>query len=243
MRAAEVRVWTAFAHDLGQADEAALGRLLAADERERASRFRFDADRRGYVLAHALRRCVLGRSLATHPADLRFHDDTRGQPALLGAPRPIFFSHARNRTAVAVAMTEAGPLGVDIEAIDASRADPALLSRLVAHSDAADFFVQWTVVEAFWKASGTGLADGNPRIRLEREGEGEGQFLVREGESALAPAAGRAVAITSLAGLSIAVAIRGPGFVPEIRHFHCSCAMEINQLCNDVPSHEQLGHV
>jgi 4'-phosphopantetheinyl transferase len=242
MPAAEVRVWTASPHDLEPGDEAALAALLDAAERDRASHLRFDADRRSYLLAHALRRAVLGRALGMDPADLRFHHDAQGKPLLEGAPGSLFFSHARTRGAVAVAFAEAAPIGVDIEAIDASRADPALLDRFVAHSDATDFFVQWAALEAFWKASGTGLADGNPRIRLDRDRDGG--YAVRQGESADAPVAGRAAVLSSLAGFVLAVAVRGDcGSMPEIRHLHCSPAMGINQLCNGAATPEKLSHV
>jgi 4'-phosphopantetheinyl transferase len=237
MPAAEVRVWTAFPHDLEPGDEAALARLLDAAELDRASRFRQDADRSSYLLAHALRRALLASALDAQPADLRFREDAQGKPSLDAAPRPIFFSHARTRAAVAVAMTEAAPVGVDIEAIDACRADAALLDRFIAHSDATDFFVQWAALEAFWKASGTGLADGNPRIRLDRERDG--QYAVREGDSGDGPIAGRVAVLPSLEGFALAVALRaGDACIPAVRHRHCSLAMGINQLCNDAAAHK-----
>jgi 4'-phosphopantetheinyl transferase len=246
MPAAEVRVWTACPHDLEPGDEAALAALLDAAERDRVSHFRFDAGRRSYLLAHALRRGVLGRALGMDPADLRFHHDAQGKPLLEGTPGSLFFSHARTRGAVAVAVAQAAPVGVDIETIDASRADRTLLDRFIAHSDATDFFVQWAALEAFWKASGIGLADGNPRIRLhrDRDRERDGGYAVRQGESADAPVAGHAAVLLSLAGFVLAVAVRDDcGSMPAIRHFHCSSAMGINQLCNGAATPEKLSHV
>ncbi len=146
--------------------------LLDGTERARALGLRFEADRRAYVLAHALRRRVLGSLVGRDPASLCFMHDTRGRPRLVEPHVPgLFFSHAHTREAVAFAMGSRD-VGVDIEPEEIANADFPLLESFIEsvtcpmERTAAGFATAWTALEAFWKAQGTGLADGQPRIKL-----------------------------------------------------------------------------
>ena len=48
---------------------------LDAQERERSGRFRAEADRRAFVLAHGLRRALLARELGVAPGTLQFSEE------------------------------------------------------------------------------------------------------------------------------------------------------------------------
>ncbi len=67
--------------------------MLDPHERERASRLKFDRDRRAFVVAHAMRRMALALALGTDPQDLSFGSGPQGQPLLLGSAqwRRAFF--------------------------------------------------------------------------------------------------------------------------------------------------------
>jgi 4'-phosphopantetheinyl transferase len=143
--------------------------ILDDTERDRASRFISERDRRRFVVAHQWVRILLGRCLARSPESLRFVRGPRGKPALLGAGIDVKFnlSHTAERALLAIALGR--EVGVDIERereVDVSE----LAGRVFAPSEAAAlrmlcpaerisaFFRCWTRKEAFIKALGDGLA-------------------------------------------------------------------------------------
>ena len=152
---------------------------LDNEEQSRKTRLRVDADRRSYVLAHGLRRAFLARRLCAPPRSLRFAADSNGKPELVTPVAPtLFFSHSRNRHAVALAISECGPVGIDLEYAQAGNADFTLLDPYVEQTGMdgqrsdREFCLYWTALEAFWKSRGTGLASGSPRIRCQRTDAG-----------------------------------------------------------------------
>lgn len=168
---AGVQVWTAHPDRLGGAACTEFMAVLDEGERDRAMRLRSEADRHAFIVAHAMRRIALGLALAVDPQELRFGSGMQGQPVLLGRGDDVpSFSLSRSRGLVAVAISTEGAVGVDVEAVR-DGVDGALLSPYVALGrDAirtdADFYVQWTALEAYWKARGLGLSTSHPRIRL-----------------------------------------------------------------------------
>ncbi|HSH91280.1 MAG TPA: hypothetical protein VK996_14940 [Ramlibacter sp.] len=172
MTAVEVQVCIATPESVPARAWVELEDSLDPQERERSGRFRMEADRRAFVLAHGLRRALLARELGVAPGTLLFSDDGNGRPFLIHpAASQLFFSHSRNRHAVALAITRCAPVGIDVEFVDAAKADFALLDPFMdlqssdsAVRDPIEFYRSWTRVEAFWKAAGVGLASGNPRI-------------------------------------------------------------------------------
>lgn len=181
MQFGDVRVWLVRPADFGPAGREALVRLLDDDERARLGRLRLDADRHAYGVAHGACRLALGGELGVDPRSLRFCRDAHGKPALQGAASGLHFSLSHTRSLVACAATISGPLGIDVEPVQAmANVDAALLERFVcppaagvlpAQPDAA-FHACWTALEAYWKARGVGLTPANPRLRLERADEG-----------------------------------------------------------------------
>jgi 4'-phosphopantetheinyl transferase len=165
---AEVHVWMI---DLAGAAEigAALG-LLSADERDRAGRFRFDRDRRAFILTRAALRVMLGRYLGAPPEGIRFVYGNRGKPALAGRGALLQFnvSHSGNRAALA--FTAGCEVGIDVEQIRAmpdvvaiaeryfSAEERADLARVERAARTAAFFRCWTRKEAYIKATGEGLS-------------------------------------------------------------------------------------
>ncbi len=150
---------------------------LDAGERERAARFRFESDRRAYVVAHGVRRIALGDFLGVDPVSLVLIKKSNGKPVLSWpSAREVFFSHAHTRDLIAFALTSASPVGIDVECGAQCDPDFELLEPYVvlpeageraeelAMDPAAQFFFYWTALEAFWKAAGRGLSPENPRI-------------------------------------------------------------------------------
>jgi phosphopantetheinyl transferase len=112
----------------------------------------FAASRAG--LRQVLQR--LGLAAGTH-----LHRTRSGQPFVLGQPA-ISVSHTRSH--IAIAAHQGGPVGVDIEVIDRTVPEHALISRVsgllgagwpLSHLSIA----AWTVVEAWTKLYGLTLAE------------------------------------------------------------------------------------
>ncbi len=173
MKANAVHVWTARPAQVASPQWAGLESLLDRDEAAQADRFRFDEDRRAYVLAHALRRQALASALGVSPHDLHLAADASGKPCMLSpVPCDLQFSHSHTRRAVAVAVTRAGPVGIDIELLGDAWSHDELLEPFIESADTGCFHAQWTTLEAFWKAQGKGLDTANPRIRISRADDG-----------------------------------------------------------------------
>ena len=217
-QACDVQIWTASPADFDDAQWRELGVLLDSTERARSQQFKQPADRRAYVLAHALRRIALAQALQVAPAALSFSSDHRGKP-LLRVPHNsgIFFSHAHSRALVACAVTRIGPVGIDVACAQDGSADLDLLAGLVDLPDArrreaeigADpaqqFLFYWSALEAFWKAVGCGLSSANPPVRCQKNRQGRFEILL-EASGPSSPQA-RVIALQSPAACSMALAL------------------------------------
>lgn len=149
---------------------AALYATLTEEERSRSARFRFEPDRRRFIVAHGALRNLLGRYLGTHPEEIRFVTNAFGKPALdpeFGSQLQFNLSHSADLALIAIAGAD---VGVDLEHIRAqpdytaiaeyffSAAEVDYLTRLPIHLQAQAFFSCWTKKEACVKARGEGLA-------------------------------------------------------------------------------------
>ena len=185
MESGKADVWIARPQEVGDAQMRLLELTLDASEIARASRFRFESDRRAYVVAHGVRRIALGDVLGVDPAGLVLAKQGSGKPVLIWPrTRKVFFSHAHSRELVAVGVSSTGPVGIDVEPIAQAEPDFELLTPYVVLPEvsrraaevgvdpAAQFFFYWTALEAFWKSAGKGLALENPRIYCEKNDAG-----------------------------------------------------------------------
>ena len=185
MESGKADVWIARPQEVGDAQMRLLELTLGASEIARASKFRFESDRRAYVVAHGVRRIALGDVLGVDPAGLVLAKQGSGKPVLIWPrTRKVFFSHAHSRELVAVGVSSTGPVGIDVESIAQAEPDFELLTPYVVLPEvsrravevgvdpAAQFFFYWTALEAFWKSAGKGLALENPRIYCEKNDAG-----------------------------------------------------------------------
>ncbi|MCB1037546.1 MAG: 4'-phosphopantetheinyl transferase, partial [Acidobacteria bacterium] len=77
----KVHVWAA-SLDQPEQKVARLEALLAADELERAYRFKFDRHRRRFIVGRGVLRSILGAYLGADPKVLAFRYGEKGKPAL-----------------------------------------------------------------------------------------------------------------------------------------------------------------
>lgn len=159
----DTRLWA------GDREAVLLG--LDPDERARAARFRFEADRDAYVLSHALWRAVLQASLGLRPGSpgpVRLARHPSGQPWLPDHPGwATSLSRAGPFTAVAVA--HAGWIGVDLERFPPRQSLDELVAAIATPAERAAvrqhtgldrecaLLRLWSGKEAVLKAWGTGL--------------------------------------------------------------------------------------
>ncbi|MEI6756849.1 MAG: 4'-phosphopantetheinyl transferase superfamily protein [Chlorobium sp.] len=156
--------------------------LLGDEERLHCLRFRQERDRIAYVAAHALLRCTLSQTLGLPPASLIIARDSMGKP-FLHAPESLRLDFNISHTAgmVAVAISKAGKVGVDVEAVDRkmmpqhdvsafgmSHEEKTELASLSEPERSDAFFDLWTAREAVAKADGRGLSLPFSLIRIDR---------------------------------------------------------------------------
>jgi 4'-phosphopantetheinyl transferase len=168
----EVQIW-AVALDPPAAVAARLASSLAADERERAARFRFERHRRQYEVGRGALRALLGGYLELPPGEVCFTYGERGKPSLGASPpagSDLHFNLSNSHELALVGFARGVEIGVDVEHqkpmadleqiaerfFSASERDA--LRQLPAHQKQEGFFNCWTRKEAYLKAVGQGLA-------------------------------------------------------------------------------------
>ena len=164
-------VWWAQA---GCADPA-LAALLPAADRERAGRLRRAVDRDRTTVAWALVRILLGDLLGEAPRDVaierhcvRCGSGDHGKPRLADTSAGLHFSLAHSGPHVVVALSRAGPVGIDVERLKPKMDYRPLVRNTLTADEAVafeaggarphDFLRTWVRKEAVTKAVGTGVA-------------------------------------------------------------------------------------
>jgi len=176
-----VHVWT-MPLDLHPEKLSTLARSLSASERNRADRFRFEQHRRRFMAGRGFVRNVLALYLAEDPGCLEFRYGAFGKPALAAGPMGpvanLHFNLAHSEDLALLAVSRAGPLGIDLERIrvldDAEElvarffcpAEFALFHSLPTHLKCAAFFNLWTRKEAWLKATGEGIGHSLHRVQV-----------------------------------------------------------------------------
>jgi phosphopantetheinyl transferase len=217
-----------------------LEHLLDDGERDTACRYRFDADRGAYVTAHAMLKALVMCETGREAHELELCHDTKGRPFISQAPS-LHVSLSRSRDAVACAVTRAAPVGVDLEQVDSKPVDAALLESFVVMSEpmtTRQFFFQWTSLEAFWKACGTGLADGNPRVRCVERNAARFDVHLENGTGGCA---GRGAVVHAYDDCAMAVVLYAPA-IPDflLKRTSCRSASDIEQLARAHAAHERF---
>ncbi|MGC9506240.1 4'-phosphopantetheinyl transferase family protein [Baaleninema sp.] len=141
--------------------------ILSESERKRSQRYRFDRDRRRFVLARTALRWILGDYLQISPQAVQFEYGDRGKPYLPDTALSFNLSHSQDLALIAITWNRA--LGVDLEykrTIDStalaqrffSPREVAALNQIAEPQRNATFFDYWTCKEAYLKATGEGIA-------------------------------------------------------------------------------------
>jgi 4'-phosphopantetheinyl transferase len=181
---ANVHVW-AVELDEANFDAAVWHARLAPEEQARAARFKFDRDRRRFIVAHAALRAILAGYVDADAAQLEFVHGPNGKPKLAPplAATDIEFNLSHSHERALLAVSHGREIGIDIESVrpdfafddvaehfftgrevKALRALPPALQR-------QGFYKCWTSKEAFLKAKGTGLSGELDKVEITLDGE------------------------------------------------------------------------
>lgn len=149
-----------------------LMQTLSPDERTRAEGFRFEQDRRWFILRRGLLRAILGCYLDINPGQLQFCYGDHGKPSVVepfyGTGLSFSVSHSHGLALYAVGSGR--EMGIDIERVhplpEAERLadqffsvwENTVFGELPLDKRLQAFFSCWTRKEAFLKATGYGLA-------------------------------------------------------------------------------------
>ena len=154
------------------------GDLLDPAESARVDRLVRAEDRTRQIAGAALLRLAVGYLANVDPVMISVDRtcDACGQPhgrtRLVGIDLHASISHSGDR--VAVALTRAGPVGVDVERISPIEVG-VLASEVLAPGEQAisarDFFTYWVRKESVVKATGDGIPAGLERVRVSRPSE------------------------------------------------------------------------
>lgn len=164
----EVHVWCA------RVDREACDahQMLSREERLRAERFHFEADRRRFVIARTLRRVLVSGYLGCDPDAVTFADGLRGKPAVAAPHTDLRFNVSHSGDLVLFAISLGREVGVDVELVREDVPFAMLAEHYFAPEEASQivgldgpekarrFYEVWTTTEARLKAIGVGLAQG-----------------------------------------------------------------------------------
>ncbi len=227
LRPASVDVWLAFGDPNARSEDTAA--YLTPDEHERARRFVFARDRRRFVFARGVLRHLLGAYLQIAPADVRFTYASHGKPALAAGMDGVEFNMSHSEEAVVIAVSSAGPVGIDIEAIRVMRERDDVARRTFADGEyrrlcALDevrrtegFFTCWTRKEAFVKALGEGLSHPLDRFEVTLAPGDPPRLLHLDGDAQRA-AEWTIASLPTVTGFAGALALKGTAAVSCFRY-------------------------
>ena len=164
----DIHVWRIGLNDLESKIEQ-FEAVLSYDERRRADRFRFERDRKQFILSRGALRNLLGKYLELSAHHIEFTQNRYGKPALVNREKLTFnLSHSGGLALVAVARNT--EIGVDVEVVNrqldflplADRFFSEAEYREIVTSSESDrsilFYRCWTGKEAVVKARGKGLS-------------------------------------------------------------------------------------
>jgi 4'-phosphopantetheinyl transferase len=171
--------------------------LLSPDEKARAERFYFEADRHRYIVGRGLLRTFIAGYVGIPPARVEFVYGNFGKPALRsGTGDATFeFNLSHSRDLALYAFNFRSRVGIDIEYARPmpdmddfaekffSPREAEILNSLHGEKKIEAFFTLWTCKEAFLKAHGSGLMFPLNRVEITLDAGEAARIEAIEGDS------------------------------------------------------------
>jgi 4'-phosphopantetheinyl transferase len=173
-------VWLASLDDVGPFLDA-MTDCLSQVERDRAARFKFLADQRRYLIAHAALRSVLGMYLSVHPAAIELDSSLLGKPRLAPdlAGSKIEFNLSHSSDIALIAVARGMEVGVDVERVREDFAFEPIAQRFFTPREVTvlgdlppelrreAFYKCWTSKEALMKGKGLGISGPLDEVQIQ----------------------------------------------------------------------------
>jgi 4'-phosphopantetheinyl transferase len=209
-----------------------LAQTLTTDEQQRASRFRFETDRRHFIVARGVLRSVLGRYLNLNPEQVPLGYTAFGKPILAEPLQPynLQFNLAHSGGLALYAFCPDHPVGIDLERIRPDFATLDIAQRFFAPGEIAAlqalppamqtqaFFACWTRKEAYLKAKGSGLSVPLDSFEVSLA-PGEPATLLKNRDDPQKPQRWSLRALNPGPGYAAALAVEGRGWQLRCWHF------------------------
>jgi 4'-phosphopantetheinyl transferase len=155
---------------------------LSEDEQKRAARFRFEADRRKFVVARGVLRHLLSERLGCRAIALTFDYGKYGKPkttVLSAKGRDFHFNLSHSGEIALCALGGDRTVGIDIEKVRPIQRLESMMERCLVETEKAkvtsqpidqqthDFLQYWTCKEAYLKAIGVGLSQSMTTVEVD----------------------------------------------------------------------------
>jgi 4'-phosphopantetheinyl transferase len=133
--------------------------ILSQQELEKAQRFHRGDDRLRAICTRASLRRVLAAYLDLSAKELAFVQGPYGKPSL-GMASGLEFNVSHSSGYGLIALSMAGPVGIDIEVVQSDQALAELAPLLLGPAETAESLIErWVVKEAALKALGLGITE------------------------------------------------------------------------------------
>ena len=140
-------------------------------EHQRFLSFRHEASKRNFLCGRVLAKNLVGRHLGCAARDVRIGYDANGKPVIADpmSAQALTVSISHTDGMVAVALSTASKLGIDVEKVDRPALHLPISNRILAEHEMRDvlaysreervdrFLQYWTLKEAWAKSVGAGL--------------------------------------------------------------------------------------
>ena len=144
--------------------------ILSDAEKQRASRFHFEIDRKRFSVTRGLLKKVLSKITSKPAQEIQFQFNKHGKPELIGSSKNIYFSVTHSGNLGLIAISDLAPIGIDVEQFRKKMITEKIAKRFFSKLEVEafltlneneklqGFFNCWTRKEAFIKAVGKGLS-------------------------------------------------------------------------------------
>ena len=155
-----------------------LYKTLDAVEKQKANSFKFEKDKKLYVIAHGILRELIGSYFNCNPSSINFINNDSGKPHIANSLKvsDLQFSLSHSVDCFVIAFNLDEPIGADVERIVPGTDHSVIIENYFSVSEKEQlgkttnkdkFFYQlWTEKEAIGKVSGTGVTN-IPNLQLQ----------------------------------------------------------------------------
>jgi 4'-phosphopantetheinyl transferase len=167
----EVHIWRT-GLDITESGLIKLREVLSPEEKRRADRFHFEADRRRCVIGRGFLKLLLGKIMDLPATKVQIENDEFGKPRVVSTRgRGLQFNVSHSGGLILLAITRGRKIGVDVERVRTDLDVDGIAARffstreyniwasLAGQAKYDAFFACWTRKEAYLKARGIGLSE------------------------------------------------------------------------------------